>query len=70
LGTISINGSSGVKCSKTSSGDLDPIIGVYKITYTTSYAKRRLYNVSEPSGFGTGDFTNYPVLVYIVGTIV
>ena len=67
LGTISANGEAGVKCSKVSSGPLDPIVGVYRVTYRTQYALRRLSGVAQPSGFGLGDFTSYPVLVYIVG---
>ena len=69
LGTISINGSSGVKCSKESTGELDPIVGVYRITYVTTYEKRQLSNVSEPDGFGDDDFTDYNVLVYLIGIL-
>jgi hypothetical protein len=67
LGSISANGQVGVRCSKESSGPLDPVVGVYKVTYRSLYSLRKLYNVPQPVGFGIGDFTSYPVLVYIVG---
>ncbi len=69
LGTISINGTSGVRCSKESTGELDPIVGVYKIKYKTTYELRDLSNVSEPDGFGLDGFTDYSVLVYLIGVL-
>ncbi len=67
LGVISQNGHDGIRCSKQSEGDLDPIIGVYRVTYKSDYTKHQLNGVSEPAGFGEDDFDSYPVHIHLVG---
>lgn len=69
LGSISKVGATTVRCSKQSTGPLDPLVGVYKIEYNTQYALRKLFGVSEPAGFGVDGFDSYPVVVYLVGTV-
>ena len=69
LGTISMAGGSTVKCSKESAGPADPLIGVYRIAYTTLYSIRKLFGVSQPPGFGEDDFDSYPVVIYLIGTV-
>lgn len=56
-------------CSKTSSGPLDPVIGICRVTYNSRYDLYTLSNVSRPTGFGENGFTEYPVLIYIVGVV-
>ena len=67
LGVISQSGPSQLQCSKQSDDPLDPIIGVYLVSYRSNYRKYALSNVSKPNGFGEGEFTDYPVLIHLVG---
>lgn len=67
LGTITQSGPEEIICSKQSDGDLDPIIGVYRISYQTVFTKHQLSGVNEPPGFGENDFTDYPVHIHLVG---
>ena len=63
------NGFATFTCSKTSNGPLDPVIGVCRVTYNSQYDLYTLSNVTRPNGFGTNGFTEYPVLIYIVGRV-
>lgn len=56
-------------CSKESTGQLDPIIGVCRIRYQTLYSKYQLNRVEMPNGFGQNDFTTYPVHIHLVGIL-
>lgn len=56
-------------CSKTSSGPTDPVVGVSRIRYTSRYDLYQLSGVTKPTGFGEGDFQQYPVIIYIVGIV-
>jgi len=55
------------QCSKISNGPLDPVVGFCMVTYGTRYDLYQLNNVSKPAGFGQDAFTDYQVLVYLVG---
>ena len=67
LGVISQSGPEEIICSKQSKGPLDPIIGVYRISYKTTFTRYHLAQINEPAGFGTNDFTDYPVHIHLVG---
>jgi hypothetical protein len=67
LGAISQSGPEEIVCSKQSAGELDPIIGVYRISYKTDFVRHQLTGVNEPAGFGVGDFTDYPVHIHLIG---
>ena len=69
LGSISKVGPTSVRCSRVSTGPLDPLVGVYKLTYQTSYSLRRLFSVSQPAGFGVDGFDSYPVVIYLIGVV-
>lgn len=69
LGAISIAGPTAIKCSRQSAGLIDPLVGVYQLSYTTRYNLRKLFNVAAPAGFGLNGFTSYPVMVYLVGIV-
>ena len=69
LGSISKVGPTTVKCSKVSAGPADPLVGVYRINYETKYDIRKLYGVSQPTGFGDDGFDSYPVVVIVIGTV-
>lgn len=55
------------QCSKKSTGPLDPVVGFCRVTYETKYDLYELSGVSKPDGFGEGEFTDYFVLVHVVG---
>jgi hypothetical protein len=67
LGAISQSGPEEIICSKQSTGELDPVIGVYRISYRTDFTKHQLTGVNEPAGFGLNEFTDYPVHIHLVG---
>jgi hypothetical protein len=69
LGAISKAGPTSIRCSKQSTGPLDPLVGVYNVRFETRYDLRRLSNVAQPAGFGVDGFTSYPVVVYLVGVL-
>jgi hypothetical protein len=67
LGAITQSKAEEIMCSKISAGDLDPVIGVCRISYQTVFTKHQLSGVNEPVGFGLNDFTDYPVHIHLVG---
>ena len=71
MGAISLVeiGKTTFSCSKTSEGPLDPVVGFCSVSYNTQYDLYELTGISKPSGFGVGDFTEYQVIVYIVGVV-
>lgn len=71
IGTVSDpeQGYTTFTCSKTSTGPLDPVVGICRVTYHSEYSLYTLSGVTMPSGFGSNEFTEYPVIVYIVGTV-
>jgi len=71
IGSVSLveTGFDTFACSKTSSGPTDPVVGVSRISYSSKYSLHQLTGVSKPSGFGEGEFQEYPVLIYILGIV-
>lgn len=57
------------QCSGTSDGPTDPVVGFCRVTYNSKYDLYELTGVTAPSGFGSNGFTEYTVIVYIVGEV-
>jgi len=71
IGSVSLveTGFTTFQCSGTSTGPTDPVVGFCRVTYNSRYDMYELTGVTEPSGFGSNGFTEYTVIVYIVGEV-
>jgi len=57
------------QCSAQSQDPLNPIVGLARIRYNSSFTRHSLSGVSKPPGFGQDGFDRYSVIVFIVGVI-
>lgn len=67
IGALSQAGPEELVCSKQSTGPLDPVIGVFRISYKTEFTRHQLTGIVEPPGFGVNGFDFYPVHIHLVG---
>lgn len=69
IGAVSLveAGKTTFRCSKTSTGPLDPVVGLARVQYNSAYIRKKLTSVAEPYNFG-GDFSEYSVVIYIIGS--
>lgn len=71
IGVVSLveEGKTTFQCSKESTGPLDPVVGFCRISYSSRYNLYTLSGVGKPAGFGENGFSNYEVIVHIVGIV-